>query len=69
MGKVVCNSTDAGTQTLQAIQASQTKGGDPEQLTRAMADPEIQAILQDPVMQMVLKNLGENPAAAQEYVT
>eukprot|EP01085_Mycamoeba_gemmipara_P005207 Mycagemm_TRINITY_DN10105_c0_g1::TRINITY_DN10105_c0_g1_i1::g.5207::m.5207 type:complete len:225 gc:universal TRINITY_DN10105_c0_g1_i1:874-1548(+) len=54
--------------TLYKVQEGQGKGGDPEQLKRAMADPEIQAILQDPLMQMVLKTLGENPAAAQEYL-
>lgn len=54
-------------QTLFKVQEGQGKGGDPEQLKRAMADPEIQAILQDPVMQMVLKALSENPAASQEY--
>jgi len=37
-----------------------------EQAAHAMADPEIQAILQDPVMQQILKDFGENPNAAQE---
>lgn len=37
-----------------------------EQAAHAMADPQIQAILQDPVMQQVLKDLGENPAAGQQ---
>ena len=30
------------------------------------SDPEIQAILQDPVVQQVLRDFGENPAAAQQ---
>jgi len=59
---------DSINKTLMKIQEGQSKGGDPEQLKRAMADPEIQAILQDPVMQMVLKSLGEDPAAAQHYL-
>jgi len=36
-----------------------------EQAEHAMADPEIQAILQDPVLQQVLRDFKENPAAAQ----
>lgn len=36
-----------------------------EQAAHAMADPQIQAILQDPVMQQVLRDFGENPDAAQ----
>jgi len=36
-----------------------------EQAAHAMADPEIQAILQDPVTQQVLRDFSENPAAAQ----
>ena len=37
-----------------------------EQAAHAMADPEIQAILQDPIMQQVLKDFQENPQAAQQ---
>lgn len=37
-----------------------------QQAAHAMADPEIQAILHDPVMQQVLKDLQENPAAGQQ---
>eukprot|EP00934_Nitzschia_sp_Nitz4_P003183 Nitzschia sp. Nitz4//scaffold61_size107673//61530//63370//NITZ4_004242-RA/size107673-snap-gene-0.115-mRNA-1//-1//CDS//3329555731//3173//frame0 len=37
-----------------------------EQAAHAMADPEIQAILQDPVVQQTLRDFGENPKAAQE---
>ena len=36
-----------------------------EQAAHAMADPEIQSILQDPVMQQILRDFGENPTAAQ----
>lgn len=36
-----------------------------EQAAHAMADPEIQAILTDPVVQQTLRDFGENPAAAQ----
>jgi stress-induced-phosphoprotein 1 len=37
-----------------------------EQAAHAMADPEIQSILQDPVVQQVLRDFGENPTAAQQ---
>lgn len=35
---------------------------------RALADPEIQSILRDPIMQQVLKDFQENPTAAQEHL-
>ncbi|KAK7251182.1 hypothetical protein RIF29_34142 [Crotalaria pallida] len=38
-----------------------------ERQARAMQDPEIQNILQDPVMIQVLTDLQENPKAAQEH--
>jgi len=37
-----------------------------ERAAHAMADPEIQAILQDPVMMQVLRDFQENPAAANQ---
>lgn len=37
-----------------------------EQAAHAMADPEIQAILQDPIVQQTLRDFSENPAAAQQ---
>ena len=41
---------------------------DPEQIKRAMADPEIQAILTDPAMNQIIKDISENPGAARTYV-
>ena len=35
---------------------------------RAMADPEIQTILQDPIMRNVLRDMQENPASAQKHL-
>ena len=35
---------------------------------RAMADPEVQAILTDPVMRQVLADMGEDPAAAARHM-
>jgi stress-induced-phosphoprotein 1 len=43
-----------------------------EKLERArhgMADPEIQAILQDPVIQQILRDFNENPQAANQALT
>ncbi len=37
-----------------------------KQAAHAMADPEIQAILNDPVVQQTLRDFGENPQAAQQ---
>ena len=37
-----------------------------EQTAHAMADPEIQAILSDPVLQQTLRDFNENPSAAQK---
>lgn len=37
-----------------------------ERAAHAMADPQIQAILQDPVVQQTLRDFGENPNAAQQ---
>lgn len=39
---------------------------DSERQAHAMADPEIQMILQDPMMRQVLQDLQENPASAQK---
>ncbi|MED6110069.1 Hsp70-Hsp90 organizing protein 3 [Stylosanthes scabra] len=38
-----------------------------ERQAKAMQDPEIQNILQDPVMRQVLVDFQENPKAAQEH--
>jgi stress-induced-phosphoprotein 1 len=40
-----------------------------EQAAHAMADPEIQAILSDPVVQQLLRDFQENPTAAQQAMT
>merc|ERR1712232_1359437 len=45
--------------------ANMTEEQKREQAEHAMADPEIQAILQDPVMQQILRDFKENPNAAQ----
>ena len=37
-----------------------------QQAAHAMADPEIQSIITDPVIQQVLRDFSENPTAAQK---
>jgi len=54
------------TQQINYGRANMTDEQKKEQAAHAMADPEIQAILQDPVVQQVLRDFGENPAAAQQ---
>ena len=46
-------------------QANQSGEIDPERQRRAMADPEIQAILQDPTMTRVLQDLQSDPKSGQ----
>ena len=52
---------------LQRVESSMFSGQrDEQQVANAMKDPEIQQILQDPMINNVLKNLQENPQAAQD---
>jgi len=53
---------------LQRVESAMFSGQprDEQQVANAMRDPEIQQILQDPVINNVLKNLQENPSAAQD---
>jgi len=48
--------------------AMQTNMGDEERAKHAMADPEIQAILTDPIIQNVLRDLQTNPDEAQKHL-
>ncbi len=41
---------------------------DEERRARAMQDPEIRAILQDPVIAQVLKEMQENPQSAAKHL-
>eukprot|EP01083_Nonionella_stella_P030467 83494_1 len=47
-------------------QANQTEEERKERAAHAMADPEIQSILQDPVVNQVLRDFQENPNAANQ---
>jgi len=55
--------------TMNQINAAQGSGEkDEDRVRMAMADPEIQALLQDPVLHSVLRDFNENPAAAQKHL-
>lgn len=54
------------TQQINYGRANMTDEQKQEQKARAMADPDIQAILQDPIVQQTLRDFGENPNAAQQ---
>lgn len=44
--------------------AGASGGNDEERLRHAMADPEIQMIMQDPMIRQVLQEMSTNPQAA-----
>jgi stress-induced-phosphoprotein 1 len=48
--------------------ASASSGNDEERLAHAMADPEIQKIMQDPIIRQVLRDLSTNPKAAMDQL-
>lgn len=54
------------TQQINYGRANMTEEQKKEQAAHAMADPEIQAILTDPMVQQVLRDFQENPNAAQQ---
>jgi stress-induced-phosphoprotein 1 len=54
------------TQLINYGRQNMTEDQKKEQSAHAMADPEIQAILTDPVVQQVLRDFGDNPDAAQK---
>ena len=55
---------------MRAIQTGSTSEEvDKERAAHAMADPEIQAILGDPVVNQVLQDMQQNPAAAQKHLS
>lgn len=51
------------------IESNNASGNvDPQQRARAMADPEIKAILEDPYIQSALREMQTDPAAFQGYM-
>jgi len=51
-----------------AVQSSAGQPADKERAAHAMADPEIQAIMSDPVMQQVLRDMSTDASAAQRHL-
>lgn len=51
--------------TMSQINSFQSEDDNKERAAHAMADPEIQFILQDPIVRQTLQDLQENPQAAQ----
>ncbi len=49
--------------------ATMTEEEKMERARHGMADPEIQSILQDPMMQQILKDFSENPQAANQAMS
>lgn len=54
--------------TLQQINTSGSGEIDEDRVRKAMADPEIQALMSDPILHTVLRDFNENPAAAQKHL-
>jgi stress-induced-phosphoprotein 1 len=55
--------------TFQQVQLQSESGTtDEDQVRKAMSDPEIQRILQDPIMQTVLRECGETPGAMKKHM-
>ncbi|EAX91205.1 TPR Domain containing protein [Trichomonas vaginalis G3] len=58
---------------IQSVNAAIAKNSytapDEEQIRHAMADPEIQRIMQDPTISNVLRTMQENPMEAQKYLS
>jgi stress-induced-phosphoprotein 1 len=57
------------TQQINYGRATMTDEQKKEQAAHAIADPEIQSILSDPVVQQVLRDFGENQTAAQKAMS
>ncbi|EKE37365.1 TPR repeat protein [Entamoeba nuttalli P19] len=69
--KIDPNNAEAtsGITTVQnAIMGASNAETDEERLRHAMADPEIQSILTDPMMRNILDDMGKNPASATKYL-
>ncbi|KAN0032403.1 hypothetical protein ACTFIV_006297 [Dictyostelium citrinum] len=59
---------DLSRKTVTALTKLQSTQTDEERLQQAAKDPEIQNILTDPIMNQILKDMSENPAAAQNHL-
>ena len=48
------------------MQSSASSGNDEERLRHAMADPEIQKIMSDPIIRQVLQDLSADPKSCMD---
>lgn len=55
--------------THRVINENMSKPADPEAIKRAQEDPEIRAILSDPVVNQVIQDMSKNPGAAQKHMS
>ncbi|XP_072032482.1 stress-induced-phosphoprotein 1-like [Amphiura filiformis] len=63
------NNSEAKEGVTSCMMAQRMNRSDPEEVKRqAMANPEIQQIMQDPAMRMILEQMQENPGALQEHL-
>ena len=53
---------------MQALYAQRANETDEQTLERAMRDPDVASIMQDPVMQSILQQAQSNPAALQDHM-
>ena len=53
---------------MQALYDQRSGESDEQTLERAMRDPEVVGIMQDPVMQTILQQAQSNPAALQDHM-
>ncbi|EGG20921.1 tetratricopeptide-like helical domain-containing protein [Cavenderia fasciculata] len=60
--------TDLSQRAIFAINRKQSEMSDEERLQDALKNPEIAEILQDPIMNQILKDMQGNPAAVQEHL-
>jgi stress-induced-phosphoprotein 1 len=61
-------SKDGLRRTVAKINEASSGEADPERAAHAMADPEIQAILRDPMVTQAIQDLGRDPASAQRVM-
>ena len=53
---------------MNSLYAQRSDETDEQTLERAMRDPEVAGIMQDPVMQSILQQAQSNPAALQDHM-
>jgi len=60
---------EAKQKALMAMQSQASQGGDEESAKRALQDPEIRAIINNPAIQQVLHDLQKDPKAARHHLS